>query len=167
MDRQVVRPGSIVCKWLTMVDATGVSTADNSGSRITVPESQVARAVTVPLKLRSGDKYPDLGGAAYLRLRLGYDDGLDTPVSPVVQVFARVDDDVWECLPNLDGDDEVELTIDMTNDVADGTYMYTSVDRTAHWWDISGGDEVIVAVKTALSASSGTVTTAFIQGKAC
>lgn len=162
---QVTRPSSVVSNWVTVVKATGVDDAANSGNRITNPETSVASAITVPILMRSGGKQPDIGCGTYIRLRLAYDDALTVGTDVVVQVFGRTGDDVWECLPNLAESDEVELTANESDDVTDGTYKYTAVGRTTHTWDCAGSDEIIVGIKTALADGGGDVTNAFIQAK--
>lgn len=148
-------PVSASTAWKTIIDAGGVNAAD--AATVTDPAAEVTRSTTHIIRREN------LAGTT-LRLRMAYDDGITSVTSPTVKVFGRCGTDPWQLLKNKAGALNAELTVDLTNDASDGTLNYTTPDVNTHSWDCDGNDEILVAVEIALAAT-GTVSTAFIQGK--
>lgn len=162
-NRTIVRQGSLACTWATILDANGPATANNSGSVITNPTTQVTTATTHILKLDADGASPAMG--TILLLSLGYNASLVVTTNPVVQVFGRAgSSDRWQLLVNNAGGLTGTITADTTNDVTDGTLKYTTPHQQYNAWDVLGCAEILVAVVTAL-AGTGTVNTSILQAK--
>lgn len=157
--------GWATSEWQAVVDAGGVNTVDNA--TIILPTTQIVNSTTHVFSCPPG-------AGTYLRLRMKYDDGITAVTSPVIRVFGRYicsSDSAtpgiagpWQHLKNVNGDLTATLTVDLTNDVQDGTYSYTIPSTTLHSWDKDGCSEFLVGIQTALSAT-GTVNTATIEAK--
>lgn len=141
-------PVSVIDDWIDICSAP--ETADNSGNTIVAPLG-IVRA--------EQNRLYNNGVGTSLQIRLKYDDGAETLTSPVVQPFGFDGNDSPQRLVNADGDHELTLTIDATNDVQDGTYKYTQPVEV----DMDGSASVLVAVKTAFNAGTGTEDNATIQ----
>lgn len=155
---EIVRPAQLAAKWDYLISNGGLETADNGGSSITNPATQVTNSTTRIMKCA--------GRGTILRLRMRYDDGITTSTDPVVQVFGRFDDgEAWQKLVNKAATHEVSFPSTEAADAADGTDKYTDVDPDDHAWDLDGCNEILVGVKTALAASGGDPTLSLLEGK--
>ena len=141
-------PVSVLSDWVDV--CTAPETADNSGSTIVSP---------LAITRDDQNRLYNSGVGTTLQIRLKYDDGATTLTSPVVQPFGFDGNDSPHKLVNADGDHELTLTLDGTNDVQDGTYKYSQPVEV----DMDGCASVLVAVKTAFNATSGTETNSAIQ----
>lgn len=137
----------VVTDWIDV--CTAPEAADNSGSTVTSPGS-ISRTDQRWMAVCA------LG--TQLLVRLKYDAAVTSPTSPAVQLFGK--DSQGSILPLVDGSGThaQALTIDLTNDVTDGTYKYT----TAKTLNIAGCKDVLAAIKTAF-AGTGTVNNSAIQ----
>lgn len=137
----------VVTDWIDV--CTAPEAADNSGSTVTSPGS-ISRTDQRWMAVCA------LG--TQLLVRLKYDAAVTSPTSPAVQLFGK--DSQGSILPLVDGSGThaQTLTIDLTNDVTDGTYKYT----TAKTLNIAGCKDVLAAIKTAF-AGTGTVNNSAIQ----
>lgn len=158
----LVSNASISAPWLeciastddTSVTGTGPEAADVGNNVTTILAANATRRSI----LRSQ------GEGTFLRLRMKYDDGVSAVTSPVVRVFGRSLSGQWEVLSNQSGNTTATLTVDTANDVADGTYMYTTPAFSGNTWDVAGCSEIVVTVTTAFNAT-GTETTSLIEYK--
>jgi len=141
-------PVSIINDWVDI--CTAPEAADNAGSTVVAPLA-ITRAEQNRLR--------NHGYGTTLQIRLKYDDGIGTVTSPVVQPFGFDGNNAPQRLVDAEGEHELTLTIDLTNDVQDGTYGYTAPVEV----DMDGNASVLVAVKTAFNAGSGTETNSAIQ----
>lgn len=128
---------------------TAPETADNSGS-----------TVTNPLTITRSEQnwFRPCGLGTQILVRLKYDDGISVPTSPVVQLFGKDSSGSPHAMVDGSGTHAQTLTIDLTNDVTDGTYKFTAPKII----NIHGNLEVIAAIKTAFAAT-GTVNNSTIQ----
>lgn len=162
---RIVRPAQIASAWSTVIDAAGMDDADNAGSDITAPATQVTLSTRKIWDL--SDQYKGLVGTT-LRVRMGYDVNAALTTSPVIEVFGRFDsNDAWKRLLNKNATPayNVTLTVATTTDVSDGTYKYTECSPADHAFDLDGCQELLFAVKTAFAVSAGSAATAFMQAK--
>jgi len=143
---RVVCPSNIASDWVDLRDEGSVDAADNAGSDITNPDTQITDAgAHILKKIKAG---------TVLRLRLRYDDGDTLTTDPVVQVFGRHSDDGgWQRLRNKSGNIDLTLS-DAATDVEDGTDKFSDVDEDANSFDLDGCDQVIVGVKTAAAGTN-------------
>lgn len=141
-------PVSVISDWVDV--CTAPETADNSGSTVVAP---------LGITREAQNRIYNHGVGTTLQIRLKYDDGAGTLTSPVVQPFGFDGNNSPQKLVNADGDHELTLTLDATNDVQDGTYKYSQPVEV----DMDGCASVLVAVKTAFNATSGTETNSAIQ----
>ena len=141
-------PVSIISDWVDV--CTAPETSDNSGSTVVAPLG-ITRA--------EQNRIYSHGVGTTLQIRLKYDDGASTLTSPVVQPFGFDGNSSPQKLVDADGTHELTLTLDATNDVQDGTYKYSQPVEV----DMDGCASVLVAVKTAFNATSGTETNSAIQ----
>lgn len=142
------------CVWTTIIDAGGPAVQD--AAAITNPDTQITASTR-----HRFDRDNHMG--RFIQARLVYDDGITSPVSPILKLFGRsYSDEAWTAKKNRAGAVSGELTIDQTNDAQDGTYGYTTPDSAESTWEISGENEFIFGVETAHSAT-GTVSTSKIQ----
>lgn len=144
---RVVRPAQIPNPWVAAVDAGGVDNSD--GSPIQNPTSEITETTTHIVKV--GKK------GTTLRVRCAYLSGTSTvTTSPIIQVFARYNsNDPWQKLTNKSGDHLVTLTLVLTTDVDDGTFLYSDVDPDDHSWDLDGCDEVLIGIHTIVNLDAG------------
>lgn len=154
-----VAPMSATSGWFSVIDAGGMD--DQDAATITNPTTQIT-ASTRHLIYRNAF-------GTNLMLRMGYDDGLTTVTDPVVKVFGRTGNtEIWQLLKTrsgaITGTITTQASDDGATDVTDGTYLYTTPDYDATTWDCFGCEYILVGVQTVL-AGTGTVTTAFLQGK--
>lgn len=147
-DVEAMVPVSVISDWVDL--CTAPETADNSGSTVVAPLG-ITRAEQFRLFTR--------GIGTTLQIRLKYDDGASTLTSPVVQPFGFDGNNSPQKLVDADGTHELTLTLDDTSDVQDGTYKYSQPVEV----DMDGCASVLVAVKTAFNATSGTETNSAIQ----
>lgn len=110
-----------------------------------------------------------MGRASRATFRLKYDRAVTAPTSPVIAVFGRTrlsETEVgsWERLSTLGSASTSTLTVDVTNDVDDGTWQYTSTSLEDHTFDLNGCNEFLVGIQTAF-AGTGTVNTSTIECK--
>jgi len=141
-------PVSVISDWVDV--CTEPEEADNSGSTVVAPLSITREAQ---------NRLYNHGIGTSAQIRLKYDDGAGTLTNPVVQPFGFDGNDSPQKLVNADGDHELTLTIDATNDVQDGTYKYTAPVEV----DMDGCASILVAIKTAFNAGTGTENNATIQ----
>ncbi len=146
-DGHAVMP--IVTDWGTCCDAP--ETADNSGSSIVNPALITRSAQFLIVSHGFGNA---------LQVRLRYDDGLTSITNPVVQVFGKDGNGLWQKLLDKSGSHELTLTTASSTDLTDGTDCYTEPVEVA----TSGCSYFLVAVKTAL-AGTGTVNTSLLQAR--
>lgn len=154
----IVTPTPVASSWHTLVAAGGVATQD--ASVVTNPSTQITAATSREVTLD-----PPVGQA--VAVRLGYDASLSNPTSPVGRLFGRHADDpadAWMALPNLSMETQVQLAINTTTDVTDGTLKYTDVDPKAHVFDRLGCTVFRWGTQTAL-AGTGTTSNAVVQIK--
>lgn len=154
-DGQVTYPSSMVSPWVER----NVDLCDNQ---------DVATIISPELLATDTRLFETQAGrGTIIRARFRYDDGLTTPVAPIVKLFGRKktadDSEVFQPIRNKSGDISVTLTISESTDVTDGTYQYTTPDLDAHSWDCDGFDEFLFGIETAHSAAAGTVTSNAIQ----
>jgi hypothetical protein len=142
-------PVSILSDWVDV--CTAPETADNSGSTVVAP---------LGLTREELKRLYNRGRGTTLQIRLKYDDGISAVTSPVVQPFGFDGNDAPMRLRDAEGEHELELTIDLTNDVQDGTYGYTEPVEV----DMDACASVLVAVKTAFNAT-GTKNNSTIQAR--
>lgn len=147
-DVEPVVPVSIISDWVDVCDAP--ETADNSGSTVVNPGG-ITRSAQKLLQNR--------GVGTSVQVRLKYDVGASTLTNPVVQVFGFDGNGVPTKLRDKDGNHELTLTLDATNDVRDSLFKYSVPVEV----DMDGCSSILVAVKTAFAASSGTVSNSTIQ----
>ncbi len=155
----LVAPISITASWFTAVAATGPNTQD--AANITSPTTEITSAVHYQIKT--------MGRASRATFRLKYDRAVTAPTSPVIAVFGRTrlsETEVgsWERLSTLGSASTSTLTVDVTNDVDDGTWQYTSTSLEDHTFDLNGCNEFLVGIQTAF-AGTGTVNTSTIECK--
>lgn len=149
----VTNPVSLQTGWTTVRDAGGVDAAD--ASPLINPDSSITASTAHVWDLGK------IGGTGFV-LRFAYRSTVST--SPVVRVFGRFDaSDDWMVLPNRSGDDTIELTVDTTNDMTDGTDKFTTVVLDDHYVDAMGCKYILVGVSTA--QSGGTASVSYIQAK--
>ncbi len=153
---KVVYIASINSRWIDALTDGGPGVQD--ASPIVNPVTEIINP-TARIVLK-----PDAG--TIVRVRLGYDDGVGGPVtSPVINLFGRTNTDAFERLMNQNRDQDVTLTVNLTNDVTDGTFKYTTADIVLHSIDLVACNELLIGVKTALTVTSGIVTNSFLQVK--
>lgn len=154
---EISRPVSIAFPWVQVMDAGGITSADNSGSDITNPTAQIDGLTKHILKINKR--------GTFLQVRLVYDDGLTSITDPVIQIFGRYDStNQWQRLRNLSDSVDVTLTTSASLDVSDGTSLYTDPRFNLHTIDLNATDEIIIGVKTNLSGT-GVTNTAVLQAK--
>lgn len=157
-DAQFVAQSGIVSKWFTVIDAGGAD--DQDAATITDPAAEITAATRKKITTK--------GRGNHLALRLVYDDGVSAVTNPSLAVFGRVETaagtELWERLRTLGNSRTVALAVDTTNDASDGTLNYTDVVLEDTVVDLNGCDEILVGVETAFAAT-GTVTSAYVQGK--
>jgi hypothetical protein len=139
---------------------TAPETADNSGNTVVLPNA-LTRSDLVLLSSH--------GHGRTLQIRLKYDTGISAPTSPVIQAFGfdgtgTPSQPIGSPMRLLDGngDHELTLTIDTTNDVRDGSFKYTKPVEV----DMAACSNFLIAVKTAFAAT-GTVNNSVIQVRSC
>ena len=147
-DVPLIVPVSVISDWVDV--CTEPETADNAGSTV---------VALLSITRDANNRLYNQGVGTSLQIRLKYDDGAGTLTSPVVQPFGFDGNDSPQRLVNADGDHELTLTIDATNDVQDGTYKYTQPVEV----DMDGCQSVLVAVKTAFNAGTGVENNSTIQ----
>lgn len=147
-DVEAMVPVSVLSDWIDV--CTAPETADNSGNTIVAP---------LGITREAQNRLFNRGVGTTLQIRLKYDDGASTLTSPVVQPFGFDGNSSPQKLVDADGTHELTLTLDGTNDVQDGTYKYSQPVEV----DMDGCASVLVAVKTAFNATSGTETNSAIQ----
>ncbi len=157
---EISRPVSIAFPWVQVMDAGGITSADNSGSDITDPDAQIDGLTKHILKVnRKG---------SFLQVRMKYDDGLTAITNPVIQIFGRYNgDEMWQRLRTLSffpGIDVTIVTAQDATDVTDGTFKYTDPLFDAQTVDLNATDEILIGVKTNLSGT-GVTSTAILQAK--
>lgn len=158
-DGMATYPGSMSAGWETVIAAGGIASADNSGSTVLIPDSQVVGATNRIFRRQRGR-------GTILRIRVGYDTTLTSITSPVFNVFGRKDSNSpWQRLKNLNGDTDVTVTLSTAADVVVGSLSYSHPDRLVHSFDIDGCDEFLIGTKTALAGSTGVTTSAILQAK--
>lgn len=137
----------VVSDWIDICIAPEAT--DNSGSTVVNPGSIS----------RSDQNWKALCAfGSQLLVRLKYDASVTLPTSPVVQLFGKDSAGIVSPLVDGSGTHPQTLTIDLTNDVTDGSYKYTS----AKAMNIAGCKDVLAAIKTAF-AGTGTVNNSAIQ----
>lgn len=150
---EAVAPVSVTNVWQTIIDAGGPAVQD--AATITNPTTEITETTTHIFQRKAK--------GTNMLLRLGYDDALTTITNPVVKVFGRTGNDVWQLLKTRGGALTGTLTTAAT-DVTDGTLLYTTPDWDDTTWDCLGCDEILVGVETAL-AGTGSTANAIIQAK--
>jgi hypothetical protein len=154
---ELSRPTAIAHEWMDAIDAGGVGAADNGGSDITNPDTEITATTTHVLKVAKR--------GTFLQVRLAYDDGLSNITDPVIQIFGRYDsNDQWQRLKNLSDSVDITLVTNTSLDVTDGTLKYTDPDSAAQTIDLSATDELLIGIKTNLQAT-GVKTSAVVQAK--
>ncbi len=154
---ELSRPAAMAHEWKDAIDAGGITAADNSGSDITNPTSQIDGLTKHILKINKR--------GTFLQVRLVYDDGLTSITDPVIQIFGRYDStNQWQRLRNLSDLVDVTLTTSTSLDVSDGTLLYTDPRFNLHTIDLNATDEILIGVKTNLSGT-GVTNTAILQAK--
>lgn len=153
---ELSRPLQVPQEWQTVIVAGGIDGADNGGSDITNPDTEIAGLPNRLIKVAQR--------GTFIEFRLAYDDGLSSITDPVIQVFGRYNaQEQWQRLKNLN--DAIDVTVvTAATDVTNATLDFTHPDPQDQTVDLNGTDEVVVGVKTALSAT-GDVTTAYLQAK--
>lgn len=158
-----VRPASQQGDWLTVIDVGGMDDADNGGSRITDPVSQIILATRHPIKVPPN--------VTLLVLSMVYDDAAAAVTDDaVVNVFGRKALSAnaaagrFKRCTNPDGDVDITLTADPTGDVTDGTLKDTRIHPREHVLDVYGAEEVWIGVMTALN-TDGNDALALLQAK--
>ena len=148
-----VVPHSAISKWVTVRDAGGMDTADNSGT-VTNVTTHITAATSHIL---------DLGtrGGTYVTVRFAY---RGTPsTSPIVKAFGRSSTtEAWQVLKTRGGDITATLD-DATTDATDGTDLFTSPDPTDHVWDTMGCRYIVFGLTQA--QSGGTASVSYLQAK--
>ena len=158
---EVSRPITIAFPWVQIIDAGGITTADNGGSDIEDPDDQIDGLSKHILKVnRKG---------SFLQVRMKYDDSATGLTDPVVQIFGRYNgDEMWQRLRNLSSSPSINVTIvtdQDANDVTDGTFKYTDPLFDAQTVDLNATDEILVGVKTNFSSTGGITNNAVLQAK--
>jgi len=154
IDGNPTTPARVECPWTDVV--TAPETADNGGSAITDPTAEITNATSFIFT-------PNIDAGSLFAVRLKYDDGLSSITDAVINVFGRFDsDDDWQRLESLAGIENCTLTTDLTNDVSDGTFNFTSVDQTDNVFHTQGCREFLIGIKTAFDGT-GTKNTSTIQ----
>lgn len=145
-------PVSILSNWVDVCSAPDVT--DNSGSSIVNPDA-ITRAEQFLFR--------NNGYGSIALVRLKYDRGVSSPTDPVVQIFGRDSNGLWQKLYDASSPPvhEVEITVATSSDIDDGTaFKYTDWVEV----DMQGCVAILVAVKTAF-AGTGTVTNSTLQAK--
>ena len=142
-------PISLSNDWVTCCSAP--ETADNAASTVTDVAAIVRADQNWVMVANAGTR---------VAFRLKYDDGISAETSPVIQIFGDDSGDQYMKLKDDAGVHELTLTIDLTNDVEDGTWKWTDHVEV----DAKGSRRVLCAVKTAFAAT-GTVDTSVIQAR--
>ena len=141
-------PVSVISDWVDV--CTAPETTDNSGSAVVNPGA-ITRSAQ--------NKIYNHGVGTTLQIRLKYDAGAGTLTNPVVQPFGFDGNGLPQKLVDADAAHEQTLTLSASSDVTDGTYKYSQPVEV----DMDGCASVLVAVKTAFAASTGTVSNSTIQ----
>lgn len=97
-----------------------------------------------------------------LAFRLQYNSDNIGPTGPVCIVWGKFADGHWERLRNAAGDDTITITIDTVNDLYIGSMRATDSVEVF----LRGASTVLCTVKTAYTASGGTLTDSIIQAQA-
>lgn len=149
-------------RWVTVIDAGGVATAD--AAIINNPDTQITASTRHPFR-RGG-----ASGTA-LAVRLKYSAGLTGITNPVIKVFGRalrapggISPDQWEIIANEAGEQAVTIATAPTTDVTDGTFKWSHPDAAKAVFDLRGCEEFLIGVQTAL-AGTGDVSTATLEVK--
>lgn len=148
--KDIGRPVQIHSGWVTLLKAGQIATADNGGSDVVNPDTQVDAG---------NDEILDTRGRATLLLAtLGYDDELSGITDPVVQFFGRLKSEggEWMRLQTIARAISMTMTTDTAKDATDGTLKYTTVDIQNTVIDLMGCDEVIARVVTPLGGTGAT-----------
>lgn len=145
-------PVSQTSEWTTVVAAGAATTADNSGSDITNPATQIAASGAERIILtREGS------GGTYVQFRVKYATAPTT--FPTIQVFGRTGTQAWERLKDAGG--LIDFTFAAPSvALTDGTSTYSDATNPI---DVRGCDEILIGVKTA--AASGGASGLSIEGK--
>jgi hypothetical protein len=152
--QEVSRPASITSRWTTIISGGGPAVQD--AATITNPTTQIINATS--RICRRGNE------GTVIMLRLGYDDAVTLPTSPVVKVFGRTGTDEWQLLSNEANAITSTLTLNLTTDTTDGAFKYTFADSIATTIDCLGCEELLVGIEVAFAAT-GVVNNSFIQAK--
>ena len=147
----IIRPSQFASAWQTVIAAGLMDDDDNTTAIITNPAAvETARDLV------------NVGPAGTtLLVCLQYDDGVGTvTANAVIEVFGRCitsgSTDPWQRLYNKQDTPvfDIPMTIDTTNDVADGTDKWTMVDSKIHAFDLMGFNQLLFAVKTLLNTDA-------------
>ena len=139
----LVVPVSAESDWVTVIDS--VKTADNGGGTIVDPVTEIDGT----------DRHQfDPGGRfTQLLVRMAYTTAGTGIVDPVVQLFGLDSTNEPLRLTDSDGNHELTLAVDATNDVRDGTLSYTEAKTV----DLQGCIKMLAGVKTLASGTGLTV----------
>lgn len=143
--------------WQICTDPPGVAISD--GSPVTNPNTQIANSYHHLFRCNQA--------GSHLIFRLAYDVNFTSiTTEPVINVFGRCSSaDAWMKLKNRTGSVDMAFDTDLTNDVSDGTYRYTTVDQTINAFDLLGCNEFLVGTTTALAGVNGSPALSFYQFK--
>lgn len=138
---QYTYPVGLQSDWQQIMST--LETTDNGGSTIVTP-SGISRS--------SSALFAPNGKGTTLLLCAKYDDTAVT-TSPVVQVFGKDKNGIWQKLTNASGTHEITLTCVIATDVYDGTeFRYSDAIEI----DMKGCKEILVCIKTAFAGTGGT-----------
>ncbi len=144
--QQVTRLAQISCQWAVAIGAGGVDDADNAGSDITDPETQIAATggtTRQPYRVAAGTT---------IMVRLKYRNTVTTP--PVIQVFGRYNsNERYQRLIARGGAIDITLTPNAA-DLVEGSDLRTSIVIDDHTLDLLGRREFLIGVKTAIAGGS-------------
>lgn len=144
--KPVVAPVSIVSEWVDVHEAPEVQ----DGNPTINPGALASSSLSILLLQ---------GCCTTLQVRLKYRTSVAVTVEPVIQVFGCTAGGSYQRLLNGDGQHQLTLDVDATNDVVDGTWSYSQPVEV----DVDGCDSALVTVMTALA--QGAQNDAVIQAR--
>lgn len=155
-------PSSISSDWVDVIDAGGLSAADNA--TITNPTTQITASTRHILQRNRGT-------GTLVQVRMKYDAATTAlGTSLVIKVFGRYKDSVgnstaWQPLYNRSSGLQTTVAIAAT-DVTNGTNKYTTPDPSGHTFDCQGCDEILIGVEVApATPTGGTIANFILQAK--
>lgn len=141
---QLVVPMSLGADWVEIISAGGMDDQDQSGTIVDF-DAVVAAANRIIL---------DTGGlGTHVLFMLAYVGAASQ--SPVIVPGGRHGDSgLWQKLCNADGDYEITLTVDTTNDLNMDSVRYTTPSLTTQLVDLCGNTQLACGVATVIAGGT-------------